>query len=268
MSEAETVQLNPLLAKIQLPGRSFTLPSGAYLYNNGEVCDEIKRNNGDVHIHALTAIDEINMKNPDMLFNGKSIESVLASTVRGISKPLELYGRDIDALMLFMRIVTYGPTYEIEARHYCEGGKEHDYTVDLEDIVRKIKRLDPTILDESYKVTLSNGQIVQLRPTRFIDVVSALQSIDPKKKMTGDDVKEALFKNLSQVIDNVDGTKDRFMIEEWLKKVPVTMINSIAEAIDKSNDWGPDFNIQLKCQDCGEMFNADLPINPVSFFSE
>lgn len=265
---SETANVNPLLAKLQLPGRSFTLPSGAYLYNNGEIDDEAKRNNGDVHIHALTAIDEINLKNPDMLFSGKSIESVLASCVPNIKKPLELFGRDIDALMLYLRIVTYGPRFEIEAKHYCENGKEHVYEINLEDVVRSIKRLDPTVIDSAYTVKLESGQMVTLRPTRFMDVVAALQSIDPKKKMTADDVKDALFKNLIQVINNVDGITDRFLIDEWLRKLPVTAVNSIADTIDKSNAWGPDFTVELTCLDCGEKFRVELPINPVSFFSE
>ena len=259
---------NPLLDKIQLPGRSFTLPSGAYLYQNGEVNDEIKRNSGDIHVHALTAIDEINMKNPDLLFNGKSVESVLSNVVKGIQKPLELFGRDIDAIMLFMRVVTYGPEYDIQATHNCENAKEQEYTVNLEDIIRRMKRLDPTLIESSYKVTLDNGQVVQLRPTRFVDVITALQNLDVKKKMTADEVKDALFRNLSQVIDNVDGIKDRFMIDEWLRKVPVTSVNAIAEAIDGANNWGPDFTVELQCRDCGEVFKAELPINPVSFFSE
>jgi hypothetical protein len=170
--------------------------------------------------------------------------------------------------MLYMRIVTYGPRFEIEAKHYCENAKEHAYEINLEDLVRSVKRLDPTLIESQYKLALENGQNVTLRPTRFMDVITALQSVDPKKKLTPDDVKEMLFTNLGQVIDNVEGIKDRFLIDEWLRKVPVTVINAIADQIDKSNDWGPNFIVDLKCLDCGETFKADLPINPVSFFSE
>ena len=61
--------VNPLLQGIKLPGRTFQLPSRGALYN-----DELDGTivGGEVHVHPMTALTEINLKNPDLLFNGKA----------------------------------------------------------------------------------------------------------------------------------------------------------------------------------------------------
>jgi len=46
------------------------------------------------------------------------------------------------------------------------------------------------------------------------------------------------------------------------------MINKITTAGASLNDWGPDQIVTLKCRDCGTEFRVELPLNPVSFFSE
>ena len=89
--------MNPLMKAVKLPGRSFTLPSRGALYQNNEL-DNVE---GEIHVQALSALDEITLKNSDLLFNGKALEQVVATCVPSIKKPYELYGRDIDALMLF-----------------------------------------------------------------------------------------------------------------------------------------------------------------------
>jgi hypothetical protein len=111
MSETQ----NPLLTKIQLPGRTFQLPSRGALYHN----DEIQAQNGEIHVHPMTALAEINMKNPDLLFNGKAIEAVLSECIPSVKKPLELFGRDIDAILFFLRLVTYGITHRVKATGMC-----------------------------------------------------------------------------------------------------------------------------------------------------
>ena len=54
---------NPLLSKVKLPGRVFQLPSLGAFYQNGELDPAVK--DGELHIHPMTALTEINLKNPD-----------------------------------------------------------------------------------------------------------------------------------------------------------------------------------------------------------
>ena len=144
---------NPLMSKIKLPGRTFQLPSRGALYKNGELsCNE-----GEIHVHPLSAIAEISLKNPDLLFNGKAIEAVFEECIPDIKKVTELYGRDIDAIMFFLRMVTYGPEFVINVTHSCEDAKSHSYSVDLEKMIQDFKFLDPTVVENDYTVNLQNG---------------------------------------------------------------------------------------------------------------
>ena len=108
---------NPLLSGFKMPGRIFQLPSRGILYTNGEINSTISE--AEVHVKPLSAYDEITLKNPDMLFSGKALEQVFPVCIPDIEKPLELYGKDVDAALLFLRIVTYGSSYDITVNHSC-----------------------------------------------------------------------------------------------------------------------------------------------------
>ena len=257
-------QVNPLLQKLKLPGRTFQLPSRGALYKNGEVSSV----EGEVHVHALSALAEINLKNPDQLFNGKAIESVFAECVPEIKKPTELYGRDIDAIMFFLRLVTYGPDYQISVKHTCENAKEHSYLVNLERQMQEMKFLDPTTAEEQFKATMPNGQIVRVHPIKFEHMIKLFQMNAGKQEFTAEDAKKNLVFNLVNVIDSVDDVTDKGQIEEWVKAVSTPFHNRITEAIERTNGWGPSLKTKLVCKDCGEEIEVELPLNPISFFTE
>jgi hypothetical protein len=257
-------QTNPLMAKIKLPGRTFQLPSRAALYKNGELSSQ----EGEVHVHPLSALAEINLKNPDLLFNGKAIESVFAECIPEIKKPTELYGRDIDAIMYFLRLVTYGPEFVVNVKHTCEGAKEHSYTVNIETMVQQMKQLDPTVAEEQFTATMPNGQVVRVHPVKFDHMIKLFQMNLGKTEYTSEDTKKNLVFNLTSVIDSVDGITDKGQIEEWIKALSTPYHNRITEAIERTNEWGPAQSTTLKCRDCGETMPIELPLNPISFFTE
>jgi hypothetical protein len=259
----ETTTQNPLLAKLKLPGRTFQLPSRGVFYKN----DELANAEGEVHVHPMSALTEINLKNPDLLFNGKALEEVVAECVPDIKKPLDLFGRDIDALMFFLRLVTYGPHFEVNVKHTCEGAKSHSYVVNIEEMVMAMKPLDPT-LSTTFKVTLSNGQVVKLRPVTFRHMIKLFQMNTGKQELTPDEVKANIVFNLVNLIESVDDLTDKAMIEGWIRAIPTPMTSRITEVIEKMNDWGPAQTTTLKCKDCSEDMNVELPLNPVSFFTE
>lgn len=259
----ETTHQNPLLAKLKLPGRTFQLPSRGVFYKN----DELSSQEGEVHVHPMSALTEINLKNPDLLFSGKAIEEVVAECVPEIKKPLDLFGRDIDALTFFLRLVTYGPHFEVNVKHNCEAAKSHSYVVNIEEMVMAMKPLDPT-LSSQFKVTLPNGQTVKLRPVTFRHMIKLFQMNTGKQELTADEIKSNIVFNLVNLIESVDGTTDKTDIEGWVRALTSPMTARITEVIEKMNDWGPAQTAELKCKDCGETMTVELPLNPVSFFTE
>lgn len=255
---------NSILAKLKLPGRTFQLPSRAALYVNGEV----SATEGEVHVHPLSAIAEINLKNPDMLFNGKALEAVFAECVPEIKKPTELFGRDVDALMFFLRLVTYGQYFNISVKHTCENAKEHQYNVDLEAMLAEMKFIDPTAAESNYTCVLPNEQVVKVHPIKFKHMIDLYHMNIGKTEITPDDLKKNIVFNLTNVIDSIDGVSDKEQIAEWVARASTPYHNRITEVIERTNHWGPASTVNLVCKDCGEKMEVDLPLNPVNFFTE
>ena len=259
----ETI-VNPLLAPLQLPGEIYQLPSRGLLYTNGEI--DPSATDAEIHVHAMTAFDEITMKNPSMLFSGKALTQVLRTTIPEILKPEELYSKDVDAIMIFLRLVTYGPEYELSINHGCENATDHNYMVNLQDTLNKIQYLDPTLFDTEYKVKLDNGQTVLLQPVKYKHVIELLRDNEKKKELSVEDLQNNLRKSMLNIIKSVDGIEDRKMINEWITQLPAKSVNRIANQIDKTNDWGPKLDHTVICKDCGKEMEIDIPINPISFF--
>ena len=257
-------QTNPLLAKIKLPGRTFQLPSRGALYKNGELSSQ----EGELHVHPMSALAEISLKNPDLLFNGKALNQVFSECIPEIKKPTELYGRDIDAIMYFLRLVTYGSDFEIKVKHDCENAKNHEYVVNIEKLISEIRFLDPTVAAEEFKVTLPNDQVVIVHPVKFEHMIKLFQMNTGKEEFTSEDVKRNVVFNLVSLIESVDGITDKKLIEEWVSSITTPYQNRIAEAIEKTNNWGPTQSTKIKCKDCEQMIDIELPLNPISFFTE
>lgn len=255
---------NPLLEKLKLPGRVFNLPSRGALYREGEVA----RDEGEVHVRALSALAEINLKNPDMLFSGEALAEVFAECVPDVKNVTELYGRDIDAIMFFLRLVTYGPQYEISVKHNCENAKDHSYLVDIEQMVMGMKQLDPTTIDADRTVTLDNGQVVVVHPVKFDHMIKLFQLNMGKTEFTNEDIRKNIVYNLTNLIESVDGITDKEQIAGWVAAISTKQQGRINDALEKINDWGPPSTCTLKCKDCGKELIAELPLNPVSFFTE
>lgn len=257
---------NPLLQKIRLPGRIFQLPSKGIFYKNGELDETVKE--GEIHVHAMSAFAEIHMKNPDQLFSGQAVDTVFRECVRGVTDPTKLLAKDVDAVLMFLRTVTYGPHYEFTARHTCENAKDHSYVADVDRMITEMKMIDPTVVNQMFTVEVSSGQKVKLQPSTYAQIVGMLKNNEGKKEITVDDMKANLMTMLMSVVVQVDDVTDKLHIAEWIKQLSAKDVNKIAQRVEDVNDWGPNLKWTTKCRDCGEEFTVELPINPVSFFTE
>lgn len=266
MENIERVKPNPLLERVKIPGETIRLPSGGIFYVAGELSPEVT--NGEIHIYPLTTISEIMLRSPDKLLNGDALFDVFAQCAPQIIKPMGLLARDVDYLMTCIRKVTYGDNLEVNYKHTCEGATEHTYVLSLSKIISDSKPIDPTSLNKSFAVVMSNGQTVKLQPMRFSNMVEIMQSvraIDPDSnsdRLMG----MQLIKSVSCMITAVDEIEDNEMIREWLTSIPKTWFNDISKAIEEGSQWGPDFEYKTTCKDCGEEIDLSVTLNPLTFF--
>lgn len=258
-------RVNPLLERVQMPGETFTLPSGGLFYNDGELDSSVR--NAEVRVGPMTALDEIVMKTPDMLFSGDAVRQVFARCIPSILKPDRILAKDIDFLLVCLRKVSYGSTLRMEQMHNCKNAKRHHYDVDVTHFINKTKRIDPTTVTSMFCANMPNGEKVYLEPIRFGHFVEVMQLTDETDDMTPEERRDRTVRSISNVITKVDEVDDKEMIREWLSVVSPEFLHKINNKVDDTINWGTEFQTKLKCRDCGQFFSVDLPMNPLAFFT-
>lgn len=257
---------NPLLNKLKrLPGTTFRLPSRGLFYKGGEIDPDVE--NGEVVVHSMTAIDELMMKNPDMLFQGTAVRDVIARCVPQILQPFKLLVPDVDFLLTCLRKVSYGDSLTIP--HTCRSCREkNDYVLPLTYFINNTKE----ITDETHKnMRISLGGIfdVRLKPCTYEQMVAVVQA---GNSLNGDssaqEMEDWVCKSLVAVCKSVDGTTDPDFIYEWAGLLPLPMRYELADRIKEVNQWGPEFSYKANCPSCKKETELVTSINPTNFFMQ
>lgn len=255
---------NPLLSKLHMPGATFKLPSCGLFYTNGEITPDVV--DGEIHVQPMTGYDELLLKSPDLLFSGQGVNKVFERCIPQVKEPLKLLAKDVDFLMACLQHVTYGSNMPVTFTHTCENAKKHDYVVDLDNILRTSKIIDPTTVETVYIEKMPNNQKITFEPVRFGTILMFLQKMDQKSNRTPEAEFETMIDAICGVMRNVDGITDKSMIKEWAEKIPASYVEHIKNCMERISNWGPDFITTQICKDCGEEFEVAVPLNPISFF--
>lgn len=262
-----TLVPNPLLDKLRIPGETFRLPSHGVFYDNGELDSSVK--NGEVEVYPMTAIDEIVLSTPDKLLSGKALMEIFARRIPQILKPQALLAKDVDFLMVCLRLVSFGQFMEVSYNHHCsEKSKEHTYSVDLQKMINTAKSIDPTTLNEEYVITLPNGQIVHLKPATYGDIIDIYQhtAVTKTESISEEEAQRLITSTITSIVRKVDNITDKKLIEEWVKQLRLGWKAQIQDGIRAVSDWGIEMQSVQKCNDCGKELNLHVNANPVSFF--
>jgi hypothetical protein len=267
LTNPQTNVINPLMQRVRIPGETFTLPSGGVFYTHGELSPEVV--NGEVHVYPMTAIDELIMKSVDKVFSGDAVKEIFGRCVPSVLQPGQLSAKDVDFLLVALRKVSYGPTFEMSYTHDCEKAELHTYEVSLDEYIRGVNRLNPTTIRQQFEYKTPNNQTIVFKPASYDDIVKMYQQQHAEGIGTDVSNNEELRRILIGVIaliDRVDDTTDPDMILEWLKSLPVLWLQSISEAAGKTTNWGIQFEVTVTCKDCNKPVKVPTPLNPISFF--
>lgn len=273
MSESQEIQSadvpevpeNPLLVKLKkrVPGETFRLPSRGLFYTNGELDPEV--DNGEVVVYPMNSTDELKMRNQDMLFQGTAITETIARCVPQILKPGKLIASDIDYLLTCLRKVSYGPLLPLKHKcRHCDA-PEHEFNLSIDHFIRNAKEITQEQYDRT-TIILDEAYTIKLRPCTFDEFIKVLQRSNQEFD-SAEKVSSWLDASFAAVIRSVDNVKDKALIMEWLRELPLNVKEELSNEMERVNQWGVEFDFEIKCEKCGTPDNLSTSLNPTSFFT-
>ena len=207
-------EINPLQKYFRQPKLYLSLPSKGRYYPAGSI--DLPDTN-EIPVFPMTARDELVMKTPDALLNGQATVDVISSCVPAIKDPWKMPALDIDAVLVAIRIASFGDTLEVSANVPVINEKR-DYQLDLNKILQKFMNIT---YEDTFHI---QNMKVKIRPLTY-------------KEFTETSLKTFEEQRIFQVVNN-----EKISEEEKLKKfndsfrrltdMTVTMMNRSVVAIE------------------------------------
>lgn len=273
---------NPLSKYFRQPGIEVRLPSNGKYYSP----QDVRVNQfGQVSIKPLSAADELLLKSPDGLFNGESLAEAIVSCCPNVTNPRVLVTPDIDAILLGIRIATYGDTMEFtEPCPKCN--QSGTYEVDIREMLAKIE-----FLEDEYWVKTKDGLEIEICPynydantraalsayqeARYMQSIQEDNSLSEEEKMKRFRPMFHRMANLQkelttlsilrivtpekEVIDNKE------FIAEFVANTDRRTFKEIQDVIQKVNQ-SFDKRLKVVCEHCGHERETEINFDPASFF--
>jgi len=279
-----TNSTNPLAKHFRQPQLYIKLPSGGRWYS----ADSLESTaTGELPVFAMTAKDELTLKTPDALLNGQSTVDVIQSCVPSIKNAWLMPSVDLDAVLIAIRLATYG--HQMDFTSVCPHcGQKNEHAIDLGTLASQITCPDfnKTVLVDGLEIFIkpqtykqfNKAGIENFDQQRLINVISDEQ-LDEEEKMLKFN---ALFKKLleltvEQVTKSVAGIKtedgtmveDRAQLDEFFKNCNKTIWNAVKDHLTELGDHNPLRRIPIVCEqdNCGKSYETPLVFEMSNFFA-
>ena len=240
--------------------------------------------NGELPVLPMTAIDEITYRTPDALFNGSAVANVIQSCMPNIKNGWAVPSVDLDAILVGIRIATYG--HDLEINCFCPKCENQDqYTVDLRTSIDSMKPADyqrPLIHRDleiyfqpmNYKMLNQNNQL-QFEEQRALQAIAAVGEDDAKKQSTAistmlQNITNMTIKSLAQSISAIKTPNsivtDSKQIEEFLKNTDRKLFGQIRDQIIDLKSHSELKPMAVECTKCNNQYEQSFTLEMSNFF--
>ena len=273
---------NPLANYFRQPKLYIRLPSHGEFYPEGSLD---KSEIDEYAVYAMTAKDELMFKTPDALMNGQATVEVIKSCVPAIKNPWQMPSIDLDAVLIAIRLATYGENLDVSTS--CPNcGHINDYILNL------LQYLD-TVTNFNYQSSIQVGELtVNIRPYSYKELnKTALKTLEQQKifqivndeNMPDEEKVERFgdsFVKLTELtvdtvigciksIDTPEGSvSDSAMIKEFMENAPSDVFSKISDHITDMKE-SMSLKVQnVECSECHHQWNVDVSMDQTNFFAK
>lgn len=274
---------NPLSQYFRQPAIYARLPSGGKFWPPGSL--DLPEN-GELPVYPMTARDEITYRTPDALFNGSAIVNVLESCVPNIKNAWHTPSIDIDALLIAVRIASYGHDLELESK--CPNcGNEANYHIDL-------RIINDSIGSNDFGKTLKFGDLEfffkplnyqQINANNFaqFEQQKMMQNANTQEEISDQDRARAMSQALQAItsitlkalansiamIRTPDSlVNDPGQIEEFLNNCDRKMFGSIRDHVIAAREDSEIKPLTIECSECKTKYSQVFTLDMTSFFED
>lgn len=272
-------QMNPLQKYFRQPKVYISLPSKGLYYETGAFQGDYNQ----VPIFAMTGMDEIISRTPDALFTGEATIKIIESCCPFIKKAKNMPSIDIEALMIAIRIATFGETMSVSQT--CKKcGTENTYDINLQGLIDYFSSLQ---FAPSIKI---NDEItVKVRPLQYeemsffsIENFKLQKMLFQAADLTEDERQKTIdkiYNDLSDLqlqlfltsIENVQMpamvVDNKTFIEEWLRNCDRQIYTLIKKKMEENKEQWSIPKQGVACSNCKHEDNIQLVLDQATFFA-
>lgn len=239
---------------LKTPYDIIELPSQGLLYKN---------NKKSVKVEYLTAMDESILTSPNISSGNKIISILLQRKVKDLGMEVnDLLVGDRTAIMIYLRVTAFGEEYK---QMVYDPNKEKyvEAIIDLTKLEQKKLTVKPNEDGEfEFILPKTNKKVTFTLLTGKDDEIVDLRD-EEEQKRSSDGVSNKNLIRLEQQIKSIDGDRNKIMISNVLKKLPIIDSRSLRKYIDEITP-GINFKTTARTQG-GESLDTFLRFG-VNFF--
>ena len=172
---------------------------------------------------------------------------------------------DFQYLLYKLRIVTFGPEYELQCRcPYC--GFDSILTLNLDELpVHEYDDSLADLLEVTLPVTKKKIKLTMQTPRMLDRINTRVREHNKKRKNTNENT-TVLYTLMACIEEIDDEPADIGLMEQWLRDLPLADTNVLLYRIDEiNNSLGIELDSAATCKVCGSTFIAPFRVNN-SFF--
>ena len=192
------------------------LPSNGDFYPSNPM---EKTGSGELPIYSMTAKDEIMIKTPDALMSGDATVDVIKSCCPMIDDPWSMPSIDLDAVLIAIRIATYGEKMELQVPiRYFE---DDDMKVGSETIEIDLRTILDGMQGKTWNGSMQLGELTfKLRPLTYKETTQFFMTTFENQR-------------LSQIMqdDKVDEDQKMKAFKEGFKKLSQMTLDMVCTNI-------------------------------------
>lgn len=272
---------NPLKKFFRQPAIYISLPSGGRFWPEGTLD---MPENGELPVFPMTSRDEITLRTPDALLNGQGVVDVIQSCVPNIKDAWKMPSIDVDAVLIAMRIASYGHSMDFENKcPHC--GEQHTYGMDLRHMMSTIRCPDYDQAVDAGPVKLrfapqnyfevNKANQISFETARLSAAIEQMPNTDEKQTQAALQMNRLVELNQMAMANSTAGIQDvetgevisdKEFIVEFYRNIDSKLFNEIQEKmleLVKDSSIKP---VPVSCQSCGGQIDLTILFDYANFF--